>query len=362
MEDYDRRRDSGAHDSTFFQLLTQSSTSVFQTHNLSKHLGHMRKAYNISHSLPSPAQQPPAPSSRTRRPMPDPAASPQTTRLSRAPNVPGIYEDDEDCETSSSPDETERAPSPTIRRKMKARLSASRLPLPSRVSSPPLSSAPPLVIESKGKRRINRRQSGLLTVDTARPPSPAVGSAMQKFAQEAEPDEEEEAAITEEMNVDAELEAALQGEERKNNTKEQEREADKEVANESSRPRERKRRRDNEEASSTTTSNSEGANKLKDVTNSPRGRSALPQLDTTTSGMCSTLHLLVLLTFIMAYSLYCTCRSRTSTNPRDGTHYRRIGRPIFPLALPLKRIHPCNDPCTFRSIFVGISADSAPIF
>jgi hypothetical protein len=144
-----------------------------------------------------------------------------------------------------------------------------------------------LVIESKGKRKVNRRQSGLLTVDTARPPSPAVGSAIQKLAQEAEPDEEEEAAVTEEMDVDAELEAALRRE-RKNKSKEQEREADGEVANESSRPRERKRRRDNEEASGTTTSNSEGANKLKDVTNSPRGRSALPPLDTTTSGMGST--------------------------------------------------------------------------
>jgi hypothetical protein len=272
---------------------TDCSLTSIQTHNLSKHLGHMRKSYNISHSSPSPPQQPPAPPPRTRRPMPDPAASPQTTRLSRAPNIPGIYEDDEECEASSSSDDNEKLPSPTVRRKMKARLSASRLPLPSRVSSPPLPPAPPLVIENKGKKKVSRRQSGLLTVNTARPPSPAVGSALQKLAQEAEPDEEDDAAITEEMDVDAELESALRREmrrERKNKLESQEREADGDVPFESSRPRERKRRRNSEETSSTTTTNnSEGAKKLTDVTNSPRGRSALPPLDTTnTSRTCST--------------------------------------------------------------------------
>jgi hypothetical protein len=217
--------------------------------------------------------------------MPDPAASPQTTRLSRAPNIPGIYEDDEECEVSSSSDDNEKLPSPTVRRKMKARLSASRLPLPSRVSSPPLPPAPPLVIENKGKKKVSRRQSGLLTVNTARPPSPAVGSALQKLAQEAEPDEEDDAAITEEMDVDAELESALRRE-RKNTSESQEREADGDVPLESGRPRERKRRK--ETSSTTTTNNSEGAKKLTDVTNSPRGRSTLPPLDTNTSGTCST--------------------------------------------------------------------------
>jgi hypothetical protein len=176
---------------------------------------------------------------------------------------------------------------------MKARLSASRLPLPSRVSSPPpLPAPPPLVIDGKGKKKSSRRQSGLLTVDTARPPSPAFGSPIRKLAEEAqlEEDEEDEVIITDEMSVDAELEAALRRG-KKAKSKEREREVDRDVV-ESSRPKERKRRRDEEEASTSTTtstSNTEGGKKLKDVTNSPRRHSTLPSLDTNGSGMCSTL-------------------------------------------------------------------------
>jgi hypothetical protein len=220
--------------------------------------------------------------------MPDPAASPQTTRLSRAPNVPGIYEEDEEGEVSTSPEENDRLPSPTVRRKMKARLSASRLPLPSRVLSPPPTAPQPLVFESNGKKKSSRRQSGLLKVDT-RPPSPAYGSPIQQLAREIQQEEEEDdVAITDEMNVDAELDAALRRE-RKGKSKEREhgREAERDIVAESSRLRERKRKKDNEEGSPST-SNSESAKTLKDVTNSPRSRSVLPPLDTNTSGTCST--------------------------------------------------------------------------
>jgi hypothetical protein len=222
--------------------------------------------------------------------MPDPAATPQTTRLSRPPNVPGIYEDDEEGEVDTSPEDVERLPSPTVRRKMKARLSASRLPLPSRVSSPPPEQSP-FVIESKGKKKSNRRQSGLLTVDTARPASPMLGSPIRKLAEAARPtegDEDEDVAVTDEMSVDAELDAALRRE--KGKSKERDREADPVVAE--TQLKEKKRRRDNDEGTSSTStaSTTEGGSKLKDVTNSPRDRSVLPLLDINTSCMCSTAH------------------------------------------------------------------------
>lgn len=230
--------------------------------------------------------------------MQDPAISPQTSRLSRAPNIPGIYEEDEG-ETDTSPeDELSNVPGPTVRKTMKARLSASRLPLPSRIASPPPDLPKPFITGAdakSSKKKPSRRQSGLLTVDT-RPPSPVVGSPTARDSARvlAEEDDDEDMAITDEMNVDAELEAALKRE-RKGKAKEQrererEHERDDTSASDSGRMRERekerKRRRDDDESSSTTTSTvvEGGGKKLKDVTNSPRGRSALPPLDTNIAG------------------------------------------------------------------------------
>lgn len=276
---------------TFPKPVHSLSLLESQTHNLSKQLGHLRRSFNISHSSPIPPQQPPAPPPRARRPMQDPAISPQTSRLSRAPNIPGIYEDDEG-ETDTSPeDESSHVPGPTVRKKMKARLSASRLPLPSRIASPPPDVPRPLIIATdakSSKKKPSRRQSGLLTVDT-RPPSPVVGSPTARDSARilAEDDDDDDMAITDEMNVDAELEAALKRE-RKGKAKERERERDDTSTSDSgrTRERERKRRRDDDESSSTTTPTvvESGGKKLKDVTNSPRGRSALPPLDTNTAG------------------------------------------------------------------------------
>ena len=225
--------------------------------------------------------------------MQDPAISPQTSRLSRPPNIPGIYEDDEG-ETDTSPeDELSHAPGPTVRKKMKARLSASRLPLPSRIASPPPDLPKPFTIGTdtkSSKKKSSRRQSGLLTVDT-RPPSPVVGSPTARdSARVLAEDDDEDMAITDEMNVDAELEAALKRERKDKAKEKRERERDDTSASDSGRTRERekerKRRRDDDESSSTTTPTvvEGGGKKLKDVTNSPRGRLALPPLDTNTAG------------------------------------------------------------------------------
>jgi hypothetical protein len=155
-----------------------------------------------------------------------------------------------------------------------------------------------------------------LKVDTARPPSPAYGSPIQQLARDIQADEDEEdAAATDEMNVDAQLEAALRRES-KGKSKDRDREVEVDAAVESSRPKERKRRRDEENSSgTTTTSNSDNGKKLKDVTNSPRGHSSLPPLDTNSSGML--LHSTSTLIFITIYSLidYRTCRSRSPRDP-----------------------------------------------
>lgn len=235
----------------------------------------MRKSFSIPHAVPLPAYQSQQ-SPRARRPTLDPAASPQIARLSRVPNIPGIYEDEEEDE---SPEE-DRIASPTIRRRTKARLSASRLPLPLRVASPPL--LPPTLLVEKVKKKSSRRQSGLLTVDTTRPASPAVGSPIQKLAQEIQ--EDEEIAVVDEMGVGVELEAALNREK-----KGKAREVEPFDEDSGGRTRERKRRRDEEEISNSVVSPLEGTTKLKDVTNSPRGRAALPPLDTNTSGIWSTI-------------------------------------------------------------------------
>lgn len=141
-------------------------------------------------------------------------------------------------------------------------------------------------VEMRGARKkTSRRQSGLLTVDT-RPPSPAFGSPIHREAALAQEDEDD-IAITDEMSVEAELEAALRRESKKKG-KAKERELDDKDEGGWRRERDKKRRREDEEAPSNTTTTTESGKKLKDVTNSPNGRAALPPLDTNTSGMCST--------------------------------------------------------------------------
>lgn len=256
------------------------------TANLVKHLTFLRQSFGIAPGVASPAKEA-RPPSRARRPFVDPNASPQMPKLSRAPNVPGIYEDEE---FASSPEgdeeETERIPSPTIRRKTKSRLAASRLPLPARVSSPPPLPTPPQAsAEERGsssKRKTGRRESGLLNVSTdggdgVTPPraaSPAFGSPARREAGLAEDDEEREAVrklrlpLVQDDDLDYIPPAKK---EREKKMKQVEREPEEGEAATSSRVQERKRRRH------------EDYSGLKDVTNSPRSRAMLPPLDTNAS-------------------------------------------------------------------------------
>ncbi|KAG1900082.1 uncharacterized protein F5891DRAFT_1035981 [Suillus fuscotomentosus] len=252
------------------------------TANLVKHLTFLRQSFGIAPGVASPAKEKPA--SRARRPLIDPNASPQMPKLSRAPNVPGIYEDEE---LTSSPqgdeEEAEHIPSPTIRRKTKSRLAASRLPLPARVSSPPPLPTPPQApAEERGssnKRRTGRREGGFLSVSTdgdriilPRAASPAFGSPARREAGLAEDDEEQEAVRksgpppTQDDDLDYVLPAKKEKEKK---TKQVERELPSEEgeATTSSRVQERKRRRREEYSG------------LKDVTNSPRSRAMLPLLN-----------------------------------------------------------------------------------
>ncbi|KAF9024186.1 hypothetical protein BDZ89DRAFT_1136205 [Hymenopellis radicata] len=112
--------------------------------NLTKHLGFVRETFNIRHTSDTPSPTPPR---ATHRPL---TSTPPSPRLSREPTVPGINEEEE------PPDSPHRS-------KKTKRLSASRLPLPSRCSPSP----PPLIdlAPPKKKKSSSRRQSGLFPVN-----------------------------------------------------------------------------------------------------------------------------------------------------------------------------------------------------
>ncbi|KIJ63388.1 hypothetical protein HYDPIDRAFT_29636 [Hydnomerulius pinastri MD-312] len=266
------------------------------TSNLSKHLGFLRQSFHVAPGAPSPKLES-RPATKARRPAPEPNASPQMPRLSRAPNVPGIYEDEEIASSAEADeDDAERVASPTVRRKSKDRLSASRLPLPSRVASPPPLPTPLHVNlaerESSTKRKTGRRQSGLLSVNTnvgtsgrsergervipPRAASPAFGSPVRRDAGLAEDEEERQvdellgsgAGTTE----DTDFVTKARKEKKEKKAKQAERDVTPEDTDGgTSRVRERKRRKE------------EDYSGLKDVTNSPRSRALLPPLDTNTS-------------------------------------------------------------------------------
>lgn len=187
--------------------------------------------------------------------------------------------------------ESEKPPSPVLRKsKPKARLSASRLPLPARVSSPPpqasgslhpeLDSAP-----TTKSRKPSRRQSGFLTVDTEslsvpRAPSPAFGSPIRRAAGLAV-EEEEMAAVScqlqlPDMDEDMAMEAKPppKKERRKSRGKDRESTDEREPGVEGSQPRERKRTKERVEEDT----DGGGKPRLQDVTNS---RAALIPIDNT---------------------------------------------------------------------------------
>ncbi|KAJ3852964.1 hypothetical protein EV368DRAFT_39893 [Lentinula lateritia] len=134
---------------------------------LTKHLSFLRQAFCITEEASSSSSSP-TPPRATQRPLPS-ADSPNSLlypRLSRAPTIPLIYEDDEPSDPTEDEDEAkEKTPSPRRRIKVK-RLSGSRLPLLSRVSSPPPITAPidrsTISASNPTRRKPLRRQSGLL--------------------------------------------------------------------------------------------------------------------------------------------------------------------------------------------------------
>ncbi|TFK68629.1 hypothetical protein BDN72DRAFT_960128 [Pluteus cervinus] len=293
------------------------------TLNLTKHLSYLRQAFGIRPPTPTPA--PPSPRARQRPAKPDPNQPPdpnspvQGPRISRAPNIPGIQEDDEAALSTASLSDYEGKPrTPPNRRKStkgsssssssgsgsssvaKSRLSASKLPLPLRVSSPPLTSdiqgtpmPAPIHLDlhsfasTSGKRKTSRRQSGMLdanaqqdALSVPRAPSPAFGSPIRRAAGLAEEEEEVAAANGAEVDVDeVEIETMLLKKERKKSKKDKEKEAE-------APPEEivvvKKRRakdvviNEDELALEEAQNQPKGKqNRLKDVTNSPRTRAAL---------------------------------------------------------------------------------------
>ncbi|KAJ7765677.1 hypothetical protein B0H16DRAFT_398867 [Mycena metata] len=148
------------------------------TQALSSHFGLLRQTFNIPvHAPPSPAATPPRKTTTPPRNSGYPN-NPNVGRLAREPQVADINEDDE-----PEPEGSEAAP-PRKTKKKGPRLSASRLPLPARASTPPIApvitapapapSIPPQVqrepqlhldlasLPLAGNAKKQRRQSGLL--------------------------------------------------------------------------------------------------------------------------------------------------------------------------------------------------------
>ncbi|KAK0186060.1 hypothetical protein F5146DRAFT_1124755 [Armillaria mellea] len=234
---------------------------------LTKHLDFLRQNFDIRQS-----SEPPTPSlpRATRRPSPATSSSSPspTNRLSRPPNVPGICEEEEPSLTSEEEQiAIENPPSPRRKVKTKPRLSASKLPLPSRIASPP----PMLDLSSVNvnplRKKPARRQSGLLTVNIdmvneslQRPVTPILG--MTKAENEVCEEEEEEAAVYNGLveNVDEEEGAVKVKKEKRRRYKD--READ------TTRDKEMKSIQDEDGDLNLTSQKL----KFKDVTNSPRQR------------------------------------------------------------------------------------------
>ncbi|KAI6140244.1 hypothetical protein BKA82DRAFT_1003484 [Pisolithus tinctorius] len=265
------------------------------TSGLSKHLGLLRQSFGMV-SGPSPnLASKPVP--KARRPVLDPNASPVMPRLSRAPNIAGIIEDDE---LASEEDEQMKKNSLTTPsksyRSARDRETASSLPVDARRDSTPPLPAPLHVnfMEKEASlRRKGRRQSGLLSVNTnvgtsmqserpeglipPRAASPAFGSPIRRQAGLAEDDEERRAeSMMDQGSVlvddnDYVPKPRKEKKEKKSRQVERELTPDDTDGGSSSRTKERKRRRE------------DGLSGLKDVTNSPRGRDALPPLDINTS-------------------------------------------------------------------------------
>ncbi|KAG6334031.1 hypothetical protein ID866_5062 [Astraeus odoratus] len=265
------------------------------TSNLSKHLGLLRQSFVVS-AGPSPRLETKS-VPRARRPVVDPNTSPMVPRLSRAPNIPGINEDEEASEEEVKDQIVFSAPLASHRfTRDRDRGEPSTLPVPARVASPPPLSMPlhvNLVDKEATLKRKGRRQSGLLSVNTnvgistesergeglipPRAASPAFGSPVRRQAGLAEDDEERRvenmldpgSALIDDN--DYVMRPRKEKKEKKSKHTERDHTPEDTDGTSSSKAKERKRRREEELSG------------LKDVTNSPRSRSGLPPLDTNTS-------------------------------------------------------------------------------
>lgn len=257
-----------------------------QTHSLMKHLGLIRKSFNVSRQTSTTPEPPPPP--RARRPIPNLDASPTVPRLARPPTIPGITEDDEN-EAIMLDEEVVPSPTPQ-RRKSKPR--ASMVHAKEEVALIQFDED----LNKAGKRKPTRRQSGLLTtkmavtvaeVVTPRPPSPAFGSPLRRDAALEEEDEVIAAiGVPEPMDEDEDEEPTVMTITRRDKKRKQkdpdEREKDREkegdpaVVESSRRDREKRRARDSDEVSNPFEAKKP---KLKDVTNSPPPRPSLATLE-----------------------------------------------------------------------------------
>ncbi|KAG7453190.1 uncharacterized protein BT62DRAFT_50846 [Guyanagaster necrorhizus] len=248
---------------------------------LTKHLSFLRHTFDIQQ--PSVSRTPLLPRATRRPSSTTSSSSPSpTNRLSKPPDVPGICEEEEPSPTSEEEQiEVEKPPSPRRKVKTKPRLSASKLPLPSRIASPP----PMLDLSSTNmntlRKKAARRQSGLLTVNVdmvhrdqlsiQRPVTPILG--MTQAENEAcEEEEEEEAAVYNGLveNVDEEdVGSAKVKKEKRRKYKDKDDVADT--------PCDKEIKSLQDEDGDLVSASQKL--KFKDVTNSPRRRATLPETD-----------------------------------------------------------------------------------
>ncbi|KAL5490597.1 hypothetical protein ACEPAI_5431 [Sanghuangporus weigelae] len=248
------------------KIMADAEAAVF---NLLKHFGIIRESYNVPterpHSPKDTMDSPPSP--RSRKPPP---RSPSAMRLAQLPSIPDITEEPELNEISSEGNDDEHFPAERMNSVISSRRrsSLSRLPVPSRVSTPPPGSVVPSLEEgatattTSRKRKLTRRASGIISPNepASRPVSPVLGSPMQ---QDVDLSVEEEAAAMQAVEDivarEEEKEQEILRKPRKKSRTRDESESD------AIEKKERKKAKDKDTGS---------APRLKDVTNSPRRRRA----------------------------------------------------------------------------------------
>jgi hypothetical protein len=275
-----------------------------------KSFGSIRKNFNIpSPKSPSPKKEPVP---KARRPVLNPDASPHANRLARPPRVPEIFEEDE-AGSDALEEDGFQSPTLVIRRKKPRSTSSSSRPhlLTPTVPPPPLPILPAPIVATiqvdinesllkQGKRRISRRQSGLINVTSSgssgssgsassssrsraaspplRPPSPAFGSPLRRNAGLAEEEEEYEALHGQRpaaTNEDTHLEHGSSKWKKKRTLMRPQAE---EAPAEDSHERENRCLREEPDVA---------GQRLQDLTNAFGPRIPLPPLDTNVSGMNS---------------------------------------------------------------------------